>query len=291
MLTGNKSVRSAVAGWSGWLAALPFAAYGLLSLAFHYPVFLPSLPFWLNPMVIFYGLVLIGLLAGVMLGFPRWAYAFLFWAMITGWWLGGMRVDGVFLAGSLWAAVPVVLVSGMLLRRSIQPVKTMLAGLWRDWTLLAFGIFTFIGWFVVLFDENHHPFLYGFILIATFLLVTAVWFYSSLQNPFARAFVLIGGAADVVIVDLITSLTWDWRAYYHLSDDGQLTYYSPFGLIAIAVLLGFMLLTGYLTRWRNSTPPLNGVQAFCAAVPTPEDIGGDQHQHAGDYDRHNHRQN
>jgi len=258
-MMGNQSVRGALAGGGGWLAALPFAAYGLLSLAFHYPRFLPSFPFWLNPILIFYGLVLTGLLVGVMLGFPRWAYAFLFWAMITGWWLAGMRADGVLLARSLWVAVPVALVSGVLLRRSTQPLKRMLAGLWRDWTLLAFGFFTFIGWFVVLFDENHHPFLYGFILVATFLLVTAVWFYSRLQNPLARALVLVSGAAGVVIVDLINSLTWDWRAYYNLRHDGQLSYYSPLGLIAIAGLLGVMALTGYLTRRRNSKQTLNGV--------------------------------
>lgn len=245
--------------WDAWLAILPFAAYGLLSLTFHYPNLLPSHPFWLSPLLVFFALTLTGLLAGVMLGFPRWAYACFFWAVITGWWLSGMRIRGVLMDNQLWLAVPAVFGVGMLLRRSVQPLRTMLSGFWQDWTWLAFGVFTFIGWFVVLFDENHHPFLYGFILLAAAMLATAVWFYFHLQNPLTRVLPLIAGSGGVVLLDVINSLTWDWRAYYNLSDDGQLTYYSTAGLMAIALLLGCMLLIGYLTLRRNSSRRSGGV--------------------------------
>ncbi|MCX7976976.1 MAG: hypothetical protein N2646_07865 [Bellilinea sp.] len=203
-------------------------------------------------------LVLTGLLAGVMLGFPRWAFAYLFWALIAGWWLGGMRVEGFLLSESLWLGLPLVFTGGLLLRRSVQPLRRMISGLWQDWTWLAFGVFTFIGWFVVLFDENHHPFLYGFIITATVILVSAVWLYFRLTSPLARVVPLIAAAAGVVMLDLINSLTWDWRTYYNLRDDGSL-FYSTAGLIAIVVLLGFMLLTGFLTLRRNLPRGLGGI--------------------------------
>jgi hypothetical protein len=83
-----------------------------------------------------------------------------------------------------------------------------------------------------------------------FLIVTILGFFH---------WVPVADAAGVVILDLINSLTWDWRTDYHLADDGNLTYYSTPGLIAITGLLGLMLLTGFLTHRRNSTQPLSGV--------------------------------
>lgn len=259
-MTKNEStITNSAAGGHGWLAILPFAAYGLLSMVFHYPNLLPNLPFWLTPPLVFYAFVLTGLLVGVMLGFPRWAFAYLFWAIITGWWLAGMRVKGFLLSESLWLGLPLVFTGGLLLCRSVQPLRRMLSGLWQDWTWLAFGVFTFIGWFVVLFDENHHPFLYGFIMTATVMLVSAVWLYFRLASPLARVVPLIAALAGVIMMDVLNSLTWDWRSYYHLPANGSPTYYSTAGLLAIVALLGFMLLTGFLTLRRNMPRGSGGV--------------------------------
>ncbi len=255
----EKAITDSAAGWHGRLAILPFAAYGLLSMLFHYPNLLPNLPFWLNPSLLFYAFVLTGLLAGIMLGFPRWAFVYLFWAIITGWWLAGMRVEGFLLSESLWLGLPLAIAGGLLLRRSVQPLRRMISGLWQDWTWLAFGVFTFIGWFVVLFDENHHPFLYGFIISSTVMLAIAVWLYFRYTGPLARVVPLIVASAGVVMLDVINSLTWDWRTYYHLPANGNPTYYSTAGLIAIVALLGFMLLTGFLTLRRSMPRGSGGV--------------------------------
>jgi hypothetical protein len=159
----------------------------------------------------------------------------------------------------LWLAVPLAFTGGLLLRRSVQPLRRMLSVLWQDWTWLAFGVFTFIGWFVVLFDENHHPFLYGFIVTATLMLMSVVWLYFRLASPLARVVPLITASAGVVMLDVINSLTWDWRTYYQLPANGNPTYYSIAGLITIVVLLGFMLLTGFLTLRRNLPRGLGGI--------------------------------
>lgn len=83
--------------------------------------------------------------------------------------------------------------------------------------------------------------------------------FSNCHNLGFFHWVLVAGAAGVAILDLINSLTWNWRTDYHLVDGGNLTYYSTPGLIAISGLLGLMLLTGFLTHRPNSTQTLGGV--------------------------------
>ena len=75
------------------LAALPFLAFGISSMASRLEFFHTtpaSLPLWqillIHPYLVFNWLILIGLGAGLLAGFPRWAYSFLGWALLFGWW-------------------------------------------------------------------------------------------------------------------------------------------------------------------------------------------------------------
>ena len=50
----------------------PFMAYGLVSISIHFGNSLPRPPIWIHPFLLFDALVLIGLGAGILAGFPRW---------------------------------------------------------------------------------------------------------------------------------------------------------------------------------------------------------------------------
>jgi len=148
------------------LGALPFVAYGLVSISIHFGNSLPRPPIWLHPFLLFDALVLMGLGAGVLAGFPRWAYSYLNWALILAWWLSDMGMYGVYrLDNRMWLLPLGVFVLALLVRRSMAPLHTLLAGLWSDWTLLSLGIYSFFAWLGVMYDENHHPYLLVLLLL------------------------------------------------------------------------------------------------------------------------------
>ena len=72
----NTASTNVTPAWQALLGVLPFMAYGLVSLTMHLGDSLPRPPIWLHPLLLFDGFVLIGLGAGVLAGFPRWAYSY-----------------------------------------------------------------------------------------------------------------------------------------------------------------------------------------------------------------------
>ena len=96
------------------LGVLPFMAYGLFSISIHFGNSLPRSPIWLHPFLLFDALVLIGLGAGILAGFPRWAYSYLSWALILA---GVYRFDN-----RLWLLPLGVFILALLVRRSMAPL-------------------------------------------------------------------------------------------------------------------------------------------------------------------------
>lgn len=242
-------------GWQMLLGALPFLAYGALSLAFHFWApsgALSGVP-WLRlvPYLSVYALALGGLLAGGLAGFPRWAYAYLFWALILTWWLSDMRIAGIYrFDGRMWLPFAGVLLLPLLLRRSLDPLRRLLSGLRQDWTLVTFGLYTFWAFAAILFDENHHPYLALFIIATALLTATGTWLYLRLPDARGRLLALIGGWAAMVLLGVLNDLTWDWRAYYNRPADAQ--NFSLIGLgFWLLVVFGASLLS-YLVRQRSN---------------------------------------
>jgi hypothetical protein len=165
-------------------AALPFLAFGAASLVsklefFH--TFPASLPLWqillIDPYLVFNWLMLVGLGAGLLAGFPRWAYSFLGWAILFAWWWSDMGFYGYSMDWKIWLPLLVVFVIVLLLRRSWQPLRAMLVGLWKDWTLLSLSIYILYGWIYMLSDENHNPYLLAFIAATTLAISLGAWGY------------------------------------------------------------------------------------------------------------------
>lgn len=233
-----------------FLGALPFMAYGLVSISIHFETSLPRTPIWLHPFLLFDALVLLGLGAGVLAGFPRWAYSYLGWSLILAWWLSDMGIYGAYrLDSRMWLLPLGVFVLAMSVRRSMAPLHALLAGLWRDWTLLSLGMYTFFAWLGVLYDENHHPYLLIFIITSTLAVCAGAWFYFRQTGALQRVLSLIIGLIALMVIGGINSATWDWRAYYDLPDSANDV--SPIGAVVFALILALIFLTGYLSQKRQ----------------------------------------
>jgi hypothetical protein len=240
-------------------AALPFMAFGIASLVsklefFHtYPV---SLPFWqillIDPYLVFNWLMLIGLGIGVLAGFPRWAYSFLGWAILFAWWWSDMGFYGHSMDWKIWLPLLGVLVIALVVRRSWQPLSAILAGLWKDWTLLSLSLYILYGWTFMLSDENHHPYLLAFIAATTLALSLGAWGYFRSTSPLRRVLALLGGVFLAILLAVINNATWDYRAYYNLPESASNV--SLVGLVFFGGIILLMLGIGWvsLRRWRHN---------------------------------------
>ncbi len=238
------------------LAVLPFLLFGISSLAQKLEMIYTnpaSLPLWqiliFDPFLIFNWLILVGLGISLLAGFPRWGYSYLGWAILFGWWWQSMRFYGHELGGLIWLPLLGVVLIALLVRRSIQPLRRLLAGLWQDWTLLSFSVYILYSFVFILFDENHNPYLL-FLLAATTLAVSlGVWGYFRTASPLMRVFSLMGGFALTTIISIIDNATWDYRAYYGLPESTQNV--NQIGIIFFVILALLMAGNGLIAHWRD----------------------------------------
>ena len=239
------------------LAALPFLVFGISNLVirlefFHtYPA---SLPLWqvlfIHPYLAANWLILIGLGMGILVGFPRWAYSFLGWALLFAWWWSDMGFYGYTSDWKIWLPLLGVFLVSLLIRRSWLPLRTLLIGIWHDWTLLSLIIYIFYGFVFMLADENHDPNMRIVIAATTLAFSIGAWGYFRSGSPLRRILALVGGMVLAIILGGIFSTAWDYRAYYGLPESS--TNISLIGLIVIVFLTLLMLAIGLLTLWRHA---------------------------------------
>lgn len=238
------------------LALLPFLAFGASSLVMRLDFFHTgpvALPVWqvllIHPHLVFYWLVLLGLGAGLLAGGPRWAYSYLGWALFFVWWWKDMGFYGHRSDWRISLPLLAILLAGPLLRRSWQPLRALAAGLGRDWTLLALGVYILYAAVAMLYDENHSPFLMAFITATTLAAGLGAWGYFRLGSPLRRVLALVGGIGLMTLLSVVNYQTWDYRAYYGLPERARDA--SPIGVAFIVVLGLFMLAVGLLAYWRQ----------------------------------------
>jgi hypothetical protein len=178
------------------IGALPFLLFGLAyllegvaelgghdRLAFELQVGSPNLPFitFTAPMGVYFVTVL-GLLFGVLNGFPRWSYAYLGMSLYFGWSYGSGSFHGVHYDSWAWLPLFAAIVLGLLLTRSLQPLARLLQGAWNDWTRLSFALYAFaVPMFTVFFfdDDWGASQLYGLLFDTVLIAVGAVAFLRS----------------------------------------------------------------------------------------------------------------
>lgn len=243
------------------IATLPFLAFGISSLASKLEFFHPDLAglalwqiLFIHPFLLFNWFILIGLGAGILAGFPRWAYSFLGWALLFAWWWADMVFYGYSLDWKIWLPLLGVFLVALLNRRSLQPLRALLAGMWRDWTLLSFGIYILYGFVFMLYDENHHPYLLAFIASTTLAISLGAWGYFRSISPLRRILALLGGLFLATVLSMTSYATWDYQAYYGLPEGRQNDILVGFLFFAGLVLLMFG--NGLLARWRLLRDPI-----------------------------------
>ncbi|HNT25041.1 MAG TPA: hypothetical protein PKM21_11785 [Anaerolineales bacterium] len=233
------------------LAVLPFLLFGLSTLAEKLGLHLSysaNPPLWQvltgHPFLLFNWLVLVGLLVSLLKGFPRWGYAYLAWAILFGWWWSDMGSYGYHFGGEMWLPLLGVMVLALLLRRSIQPLRTLAAGLWKEWTLLSFAIYVLYAHMFMLFDSVHNPHLPALIIATTLGLGLGAWGYFRAASPLRRVLALMGGLGLAILISIL-----DGIAYSNLAQgtpDPNLV-----GVIFVFVLSLLMLGNGLLALWRS----------------------------------------
>jgi hypothetical protein len=237
------------------VAVLPFLAFGLSNMWMHSSFYLnyPSgLPLWqtllIHPDLVFNWLVLIGLGIGVLAGFPRWAFSYLGWAILFGWWWSDMGFYGYHMGAEIWLPFLGIFLLALLIRRSWQPLRNFFTRLWGEWTLLSFGIYILYAHVFILYDENHHPYLLAFIALTALATALGAWGYFRSDTPLRRVLSLVGGLVFAAVLSGISYATWDYRAYYGLPEGGMDD--SLVMLIFIAAMALIMGVNGLLARWR-----------------------------------------
>jgi hypothetical protein len=240
------------------IAALPFLAFGISSIVNKLEYFRPANPpLWqmliINPFLVFNWLILIGLGISLLKGFPRWGIPYLGWAILFGWWWSNMSYYGYEIGGLIWLPLLGVILLALLLRRSIQPMRNLAAGLWREWTVLSLAIYILYSFVYMIYDENHNPYLFILMIATTLGICLGAWGYFRASSPMRRVLALVGGFLLVTIISVIDNLTWDFSAYYNLPESGSNV--SLVGFIVFIVLALLMLGNGLLAYWRAKKQP------------------------------------
>ncbi|MBI5290479.1 MAG: hypothetical protein HY872_01215 [Chloroflexi bacterium] len=242
---GNLEARPAARGTDTWkgalVGALPFLVFGAASmvtkdrsLLFHGGY----------PFLAFYIFSLLGLGAGWVKGFPRWSYAYLWWALVFAWWWTTMWTDGLNILGytfheawgwRIWLPLAAAIVIALLMTRSLRPLRQLVTGFWQDWTRVSLGGFVLLAWLTLVADENHNPYLLILMTASTLAFAGSAWAYMRAAQAWQRALALMVGIGLSAVVGAIDNATWDWRAYYGVPAPSGVSPYAE-TLRAVVVL-------------------------------------------------------
>ena len=191
----------------------------------------------------------LGLLFGLLKGFPRWSYAYLGMSLYFGWSYNNQFYYGLFHKWWVWIPLFAAIVLGLLLTRSLRPLARLLQGAWNDWTRLSFALFAFAlpMLTVVFFDDDWGSFqLYGLFFDTLLLAAVAVAFLRS-RTILGRVLCL---QAAILILVVKGILVGGWFGG-HLPSR-----YWP-GFFFILIYSSFLLLPGVIGLLRRGVCALS----------------------------------
>jgi hypothetical protein len=217
VMTDNNRNREQPASWAATLAAaLPLAGFPVLWLLagtirrLFYAVHLDSLfhLLWTDALrisvmpMIFYLLLLAGLLTAWLKGFPRWSYPYLGWLLVF--LISEMDIwvlDDPYL-WRVWVPFLVTLLFAILLRPSREPLHALWRGWRRDWTLSSFAMLGILEFVVCAsFDEMPGPRKLWQSLSAAVLVIGALG-YMRIPKRTGRVAALLGSAGLSVALNI-----------------------------------------------------------------------------------------
>jgi len=246
------------------IGALPFLLFGLAyllngfaELGGHYRLAFNLLDGSLNrpaitltPLMGVYFVSALGLLFGLLKGFPRWSYAYLGMSLYFGWSYNNQNYYGVFYKWWVWLPSFAAIVLGLLLTRSRAPLARLLQGAWNDWTRLSFALYAFAlpMFTVVFFDEDWGVFqLYGLFFDTVLLAAVAV--------AFLRSCTTISRVLSLEAAVLILVVKWLLGGGYPSFDEPLQVLY--FWFLFIIIYFGFLLLPAMIGLLRRGVDALS----------------------------------
>lgn len=224
--------------WQALIGALPFLAYGLASMLSEADNFFDFRTYY--AFIAFYILVLAGSLIGWMRGFPLWSYGYFGWSLVFAWWWTGMRTHGFDWGYLIWIPFGIMILIALVWTRSLQPLKKFFGAIWQDWSRLMLAMFALETWVMMIYDENHHPYLLAFILASALVASGGVWFFLRSSTFWGRFFSFLGSFIGAAIVGSIAWTTWDWHEYYGFPQPEH--WYQDWGISIIGVIFWFVIL-------------------------------------------------
>lgn len=246
--TESKSViKGGTSHWDALIGTLPFVLFGIASIIGKLRV--PFLGIYAD--LAFYAIVLLGLLIGLIKGMPPWAYTYLGWSLVFGWWWSSMGTEGLKIFGfqinywswQIWPPLLVTIGIALLWTRSLLPLRQLVRGIWQDWALLSLAMYTFVGFVMLLYDENHSPYLIVFMIVSILTISASVWAFMRSTKPSGRYLALLTGFVAGLAIDRICETTWDFAAYYGLPQSSPTAWYDTIlSMIVITVVWGGILL-------------------------------------------------
>jgi len=229
--------------WDAFLGILPFLLAGVLFMVIRF-----DLPFHIGyPVAAFLIICLIGLWIGMLRGFPRWTFSFMGWSVVMSYWSTGMPLftfNAFYDPNAMpdlmglraWIPLLIVLGLGSWMGRSTKPLKKLASAIWYDWTLLSLSIYSFAAFILLIYDENHHPYLLAFIAAGTFAICIAVWIFMQSDVSWKQVLSLVTGFVIALIVSNISYATWDYATYYNLPPAPPQPWYQELlGIIPITL--------------------------------------------------------
>jgi len=243
--------------WGALVGTLPFALFGIASMLSR-----TQYPFnTAYSYLAFYAVVLLGLLIGMIKGFPHWAFSYLGWSLVFAWWWSnigtyGLKIFGFQINYWSWQAwLPFLAAFGLALlwTRSLHPFRQLIRGIWENWTYLSLMIYTFIAFVVLIADENHHPYLFLFMTASTIILSASVWFFMQSVDMRKRAISLFSGFVLAFATSYLCDATWDRHNGYPRTIKFEFEYETVSSYAIFLVFYGLILLLPVLVGFIKST--------------------------------------
>jgi hypothetical protein len=113
-------------------------------------------------------------------------------------------------------------------------------------------IYTFVAFVLLIYDENHHPYLLLFMGASTIIFSVSAWIYIQSINTRGKVVSLLSGFVLAFLAMLICESAWDWVKY---SSNPSIAagYRTPLIYGAFVVFYGFILFLPALIGLMKST--------------------------------------
>jgi len=241
--------------WTESLAGIfPFLFFGMA-------VILDEAGYKLLLTVFFYfGYALLLIIAAIAWykGSPRWSYPYTGFLLLFTWYREDFEMPGVQLFGltilqpgefwgwRVWIPFAVAILLVLLAARSWRPLVELFKNMWRDWTMLTFGLYGMIplvSWW--LFDEMHGIWIPISLSAVNLLLMAGALGYLRSGSTKQRVVTLLAGLLPTwPIVILVPAFYWHGRRVPYLS--GPINGYSQIlpGIIFAAIITLIMFSPG-----------------------------------------------